>query len=174
MRHTASLAIAALLVAAPVAGQTVWEIEAGGGYSVVDVGGVAEADGAFANDWSQSGYRLSGRALFNDRFGAEVGYQYLYWYRVRIPFGSQPINREYDVTALSAMALMRFGGEGAVVDLGAGFAMLDDPVGQLSVAVGWEIMDRLAIKLRADGLLASQPTLPVGLAFSYAIRPGSD
>ena len=162
----------AFTTAAPLSAQPIFEIEAGGGYTIVDVEAVGFAEGGFAEDWSQPSYRLAARALFNEgpgpRFGAEVGYQYLYWYQVRIPFGIQPIRREYDVTAVSAMGLLRLGGEAAVVDLGAGLAFLDDPVAVLSAAVGWEVADRVVVKLRADGMLAAEPTLPLGIAVSYA------
>lgn len=177
MKHAAALTVAALLLAAPAHAQIHFEVEAGGGYTLVDVAGVADADGAIAQEWSQPGYRFSGRALFGAgegmRFGAEVAHQYLYWYRVNIPFGSTPIRREYDVTATSAMGLVRIGSSGAaMLDLGAGVAFLDDPVAVASVAVGWEILPRLAVKLRADGFVASQPTVPIGLAFSYGFGPG--
>ena len=171
--RVAAVAMAlAFTVAAPVSAQPIFEIEAGGGYTIVDVEAVGFAEGGFAEDWSQPSYRLAARALFNQgpgpRFGAEVGYQYLYWYQVRIPFGIQPIRREYDVTAASAMGLLRLGGEAAVVDLGAGLAFLDDPVAVLSVAVGWEVADRVVVKLRADGMLAEEPTIPLGIAVGYA------
>jgi hypothetical protein len=60
------------------------------------------------------------------------------------------------------------------VDLGAGVAFLEDPVGVLSLAVGWKVADRVAVKLRADGVLAQEPTIPLGVAVSYALGPGGD
>lgn len=176
MKRAAALTVAALLLAAPAHGQMLFEVEAGGGYTLVDVEGIADADGAIAQEWSQPSYRVAARALWGSRegmrFGAEVAHQYLYWYRVNIPYGSTPIHREYDVTATSALGLLRIGsGGGAVVDVGAGFAFLDDPVFTASLAVGWEVVPRLAVKLRADGLMASEPTLPVGLALSYGFGP---
>jgi hypothetical protein len=176
VRRMAVAAVLAPAVAAPASAQTTLEVEAGGGYTIVDVEAVGFADGGFAEDWSQPTYRLALRALFGaasgPRFGAEVGYQYLYWYQVVIPYGIQPIRREYDVTATSAMGLLRLGGEAAVVDLGAGVAFLEDPVGVLSLALGWKVADRVAVKLRADGMLAQEPTIPVGVAVSYAFGPG--
>jgi hypothetical protein len=176
MTRAAVLTAVALLLAAPVYGQPIFEIEAGGGYTLVNVEGIAEADGAIAQEWEQPSYRFAARALFAGspglRFGAEVSYQHLYWYRVRIPFGSTPINREYDVTATSAMGLLRLGSSTTVLDLGAGVAFLEDPVGLVSFAVGWEVVNRVSVKLRADGLLASEPTVPVGFAVSYAFPAG--
>jgi hypothetical protein len=51
-------------------------------------------------------------------------------------------------------------------------AFLEDPVGVLSLALGWKVADRVAVKLRADGMLAQEPTIPVGVAVSYAFGPG--
>lgn len=171
MKRAAAITAAALLIAAPARAQVSFEVEAGGGYTVVDVSSVAFNDGATATDWNQPNYRLAARAIAGGsglRFGAEVSYQSLYWYSVRIPFGSTPIRREYDVTATTALALVRLGGNGPSVDLGAGVAFLEDPVGAVSLAIGVEVVDNLSVKLRADGLLASEPTVPVGLGFSYA------
>jgi len=163
------------VLAAPAAAQPLFEIELAGGFTFVDVEGVADADGAIAEDWNQPSFRGAARALFGSegglRYGAEVGYQSLYWYAVRIPFGSQPIHREYTVTAFSAMGLARLDVGSALVDLGAGLALLDDPAPLISVAVGWEVAERLSVKLRADGIVASQPTLPLGIGISYGFRP---
>ncbi len=52
-------------------------------------------------------------------------------------------------------------------------AFLDGAVPLLSAAVGFEVADRLAVKLRADGMIADQPTLPVGIGLSYAFQPGT-
>lgn len=168
MRRAAAFTLLALLVAAPAHAQLAFELEAGGGYTLVDVEGIAVADGAVAQDWSQPSYRFAGRMLFGGgsgpRFGVEVGHQHLYWYSVRIPYGNTPIYREYDVSATVGMALVRLGS----VDLGAGLAALDDPVPLASVAVGFEVVPRFRVKLRADGILADEPTIPVGLGFSYA------
>jgi hypothetical protein len=115
--------LAALLSAPPAHAQVSFEAEAGGGYTVVDVETIAFNDGANALDWSQPTYRIAGRVLL-DRpgfgFGAEIAHQHLYWYSVRIPFGSTPIHREYDVSGMSAMALARLGVGSAILDLGAG------------------------------------------------------
>ncbi len=175
MSRSLSLLLAGFLFAAPAAAQPLFEIELGGGFTFVDVEGVADADGAVAEDWNQPSFRGSARALFGAeggiRYGAELGYQSLYWYSVRIPFGSQPIRREYTVTAMSAMGLARLDAGSALVDLGAGLAFLDDPAPLLSVAVGWEVAERLSIKVRADGMIASQPTVPLGLGISYGFQP---
>lgn len=165
-------ALITALAAAPLAAQPSFEVEAGGGYTIVDVEAIGIAEGGFAEDWSQPSYRIAARAVFGRRsgarFGAEIGYQYLYWYQVRIPFGITPIRREYDVSAASVLGLLRLGSGPAVLDVGAGLAFLEDPVGALSLAVGWEVVDRLALKLRADGLFASEPTIPLGIGVSYS------
>jgi hypothetical protein len=140
---------------------------------MVDVESIAFNDGANALDWSQPTYRLAGRVMVERSgigFGAEVAHQHLYWYSVRIPFGSTPIYREYVVSGTTAMALARLGVGAAALDLGAGVAFLDEPVGAVSLAVGWSLVGDLSLKLRADGILASEPIIPIGVAFSYAFR----
>ncbi len=173
-RTIATMLATSLVLAAPLAAQPALELELAAGVTLVDVEGVAWEEGAIAEDWSQPSFRASGRALFGAddglRYGAELGYQSLYWYSVRIPFGSTPIRREYTVTAFSAMAIARKDLGSTVVDVGAGLALLDEPAPLISLALGWEIRDRLAIKIRADGMVASEPTLPVGLGFSYALQ----
>jgi len=173
-RTTATLLALSFVLAGPAAAQSALELELSAGFTLVDIEGVAFEDGAIAEDWSQPSFRASGRALFGPdsglRFGAELGYQSLYWYSVRIPFGSTPIRRDYSVTALSAMGIVRRAFGSTVMDAGAGLAFLDDPTPLVSVALGWEIMDRLAVKVRADGMMASEPTLPIGLGISYSLQ----
>lgn len=176
MRHKACLVLTILFSATPAFGQATYEIEAGRHYTLVDVPRVAEADGAIPNGEAHTGHRWSGRAVFGNesvRFGAEVSYLYLYWYRVRIPVGIQPLHRDYDVRSVSALGLVRFAGPDGGIDLGAGLGMLDAPVGQLSVTVGWSVGDQLAIRFRADALLSTSLTVPIGLSVSYSTPPRS-
>lgn len=173
MRTILSLC-ACLALAAPTAAQTQIELEAGGGYTLVDVEAVAEADGAIANEWEQPSYRISARAFFGPpgetRFGAELGYQHLYWYSVRIPYGVQPIRRDYAVSGASLLGLMRLGAGAPVVDLGAGLAFPDGAAPALSVGLGWEVAPNVAIKLRADGVIDEEPVVPLGVGVSYAFQ----
>ena len=160
-------------VATDASAQTHFEIEAGGGFTVVDVETVASNDGAIAQDWSQPSFRLAGRALFasdsNRRFGAEAAYQHLYWYQVRIPYGSTPITRDYSVSVMKVLGLFRYDMEsGTVLELGAGLAFGDTAAPATSVAFGFPVTPAVSIKVRADAVLYEQPTVPLGVGISYA------
>lgn len=168
----AAAVLALFFVAAPLPAQTTFEIEAVGGFTLVDVEAIAASDGEFAEDWRLPNFRVAARALFDAappvRFGVEVSRQYFYWYAVRVPFGGQPIRRSYDVSGTSVTGLVRLGSGTTTIDLGGGAAFLEQTVGVASIAVGWEVIDRLAVKLRADGLIAPEPTVPFGVGVSYA------
>ena len=86
-----------------------------------------------------------------------------------MPFGTTPFTRDYDVDAIFALGMLRLGGTGAELDVGAGVAFFDSPAVLLSLAAGVRVTERIALKARADGLLLSQPTLPIGFGISYAL-----
>ncbi|MEM7416907.1 MAG: hypothetical protein AAF389_15475 [Gemmatimonadota bacterium] len=167
-----------LLVTHRVAAQTVFEVEAAGGYTVVDVESVADLDGQIAQDWSQPAFRVAGRALFssdtNRRFGVEAAYQHLYWYQVRVPFGSQPLTYDYNVSVTKVLGLFRYAAEsGTALEVGAGFAIGDATALASSVAVGFPVSPSFAIKVRADAVLYDQPAVPVSVGVSYRFRSSS-
>ena len=76
------------------------------------------------------------------------------------------------MTATSVLGLLRLGGDPTILDLGGGLAFVEDAVPAIAIGVGWEVVQNLAIKLRADGVFDGEPTVPVGLAFSYAFDSG--
>ena len=170
-------AMAALLVCsgAPLTAQVKVELEAGGGYTIVDVEAVADLDGEIANDWGQGMYRFAARAFLatmgNVEVGVEGAYQYLYWYSVRVPYGPQPIYRTYDVNATTVAGVLRFKGASTTFDVDGGVAFLSDPVAMVGGSVGWSPVDKVTIRLRADGLLGHEVTVPVGLHLSYSLGP---
>jgi hypothetical protein len=170
--------LTSMLVAAPAWAQVTVELEAGAGYTVVDIETMAENDGEFARDWGQFMYRFAARAFFGEssglKVGAEAGYQYFYWYSVRVPYGDTPIYREYDHSGTTVLGVVRLEGGPALVDLGAGVALVDETRPMISASVGANVFAGLSVWGRVDATLTGQVAAPVGVAVSYALSPGGD
>ena len=167
-------ATAALLTLSPsLSAQLKVELEAGGGYTLVDVEAVADLDNEIATDWGQGMYRFAARVFFAEtsafEVGVEGGYQYLYWYDVRIPYGSTPIYRTYDVDAKTVAGVARFKGASVTLDVNGGVAFLGDPLLMTGASLGWSLTDKVAIRFRADALLGDEVTVPMGLHLSYSL-----
>ncbi|WP_420315923.1 hypothetical protein [Ekhidna sp.] len=101
------------------------DITLGAGYTAIDLDKVVEKDevsGTRLEDWDQANFGISAQYFFTSfgevQFGLEAMYQHLYWYRVIVPFGSTPIDREYTITAGRISGIFRFGSENASFDLG--------------------------------------------------------
>jgi len=165
-----------MLVATPARAQVSVELEAGAGYTVIDIEALAEGYGEFAHDWNQFMYRFAARAFFGPpsglRIGAEAGYQYFYWYSVLVPYGDYPIYREYDQEGTTVLGVVRLKSGRALVDLGAGVALLDETRPMISASVGANVFAGLSVWARADAILTGQFAAPVGVAVSYALIPG--
>lgn len=170
------ISAAAACTAVPVRSQVRLELDAGLGYSIVDVEAVAESDGAVAQDWNQFMYRAAVRAFFSEtssfQVGAELGYQYFYWYQVRIPYGDFPITRAYDHSGETALGVLRLTQSRTVIDFAGGLAFVGDTRPMVSVAVGREVIPNLLVRVRADALLTGQFTAPLGVSVSYALNAG--
>ncbi len=106
--------------------QLKFEVNANAGGTIVDIEKLVEIDeneNTIATDWGQFSSGLSAQLFYtsigNISMGTELGYQYLFWYSVRIPYGSSPIYREYDVSVFKIAQVFRFGGEKSFnLDLG--------------------------------------------------------
>ncbi|MDH5398117.1 MAG: hypothetical protein OEX02_08230 [Cyclobacteriaceae bacterium] len=102
------------------------EFTAGAGATAVNLDLLVELDevtGSYVTDWGVANYGLSGQMFIASKgnlgFGVELMYQYLYWYSVRIPYGTQPISREYSVGAIKITPILRIGTDKAFnVDVG--------------------------------------------------------
>ena len=168
--------LGSMLVATPARAQVTVELEAGAGYTVIDIEALAEGYGEFAQDWDQFMYRFAARAFFGEssglRIGAEAGYQYFYWYSVRVPYGDYPIYREYSQEGTTVLGMVRLESGRALVDLGAGVALVDETRPMISASVGANVFAGLSVWARADATLTGQLAAPVGVAVSYALSPG--
>lgn len=170
------VAAAAVCTATPARSQVRLELDAEAGYTVVDIETLAEDDGEIAQDWNQFMYRLAARVILGEvsgvTVGAELGFQYLYWYQVRVPYGDFPFSREYDQSGTTALGLIRVTSGRTVLDAGAGLAMLGKTRPMVSAAVGTEIFPDVSVRVRADALLTGALTVPLGVSVSYAFSLG--
>jgi hypothetical protein len=170
--------LGSLFVVSPALSQVQIDLEAGAGYTFVDIETMADNDGEIAQDWDQFMYRFAARAFFGEssgvKVGAEVGYQYFYWYQVRVPYGDFPFNRAYDHSGTTALGMVRLSNGRTLVDLGAGVALVDETRPMISASLGADVYRGLSVWVRADATLTGQLAAPVGVAVSYALSPGGD
>ncbi|MEQ8360274.1 MAG: hypothetical protein RH860_12350 [Cytophagales bacterium] len=132
------------------------------GGTFVDIDGIIEEDeiqGTFATDWNTFNYGFGGQFVFasvsNIGFGTEIMYQYLYWYSVSVPFGSQRIYRVYDVSCTRITPFIRIGSNSMFsLDLGPELNFVDEMTlgflisGNLYIPLSEKVA--IPIKLRAD------------------------
>lgn len=91
------------------------EITLGGGATIVDIEDLVDKDevtGTTAEDWGQFSFGISGQVFYTSigkiRIGTELMYQNLYWYEVQIPYGTQALYREYDISVFKLSQIFRF------------------------------------------------------------------
>ncbi len=131
------------------------------GATAVDLDALVEEDenpGTSVEEWSTENIGFSGQFIFGHSekigFGAELMYQHLYWYSVRVPYGSSNIYREYSVSTLRLTPMVRVG--------------LDKPL-CLDVGLSFNFMDPLRIGIMFSGNyyipLNEQIDLPLKLRF---------
>ncbi|MEQ8416252.1 MAG: hypothetical protein RIB71_17360 [Imperialibacter sp.] len=172
MKNYAVLLFATILSFSCMA-QNTFEVSAAAGYTAVDLDALVEKDevsGSYVTDWNQLsagiGVQYFYAASENIGYGAELMYHHLYWYSVRIPFGTQVIYRDYSVTAFRITPIVRFGINSAVsIDIGPELNFSDGLEVGLMLAGGYNISlsDRLTVplKLRLDIMNSTVITLPV-------------
>jgi hypothetical protein len=132
-------------------------IQAGAGYTAIDLPTALDWNEDYFDDWSQVFIPIKVQATFaqfgSARVGGEVGYSRLYYYYVRVP--PTPTIYEKDVWVFNVSGL-------AVLDVSAYFV--------LQAAAGVYIFDNgTTFGLRGAGLLR----LPVGGAV-FTIGPGAE
>jgi len=82
------------------------------GYTLVDFEKALDYSDEYLEDWGEIylGAALRGFLHLSSRLqiGAEVTWQQLYYAYYRLPYGPSPVYREFNVTAVSLMALSRY------------------------------------------------------------------
>ena len=151
------------------------EVTVGIGYSALDVEGIVEIDeikNTEATDWGQFSGGVSGQFILpltgNIGIGLELMYQHLFWYSVRVPYGSYDIYREYSINTFKFTPLVRFGTTGAMsFDLGPEFNLLYGLKFGALASAGYSISinDKLEIpiKLRIELIDYLKPIFPISL-----------
>ena len=110
------------------------EITLGGGATIVDIEDLVDKDevtGTTAEDWGQVSFGISGQVFYTSigkiRIGTELMYQNLYWYEVEIPYGTQTLYRDYDISAFKLAQIFRYEiDESFCVDVGPEINFNDD------------------------------------------------
>lgn len=158
------------------------EFTVGAGATVIDIESLVEKDevtGTFATDWRTLNFGISGQYFFaskgNFSFGAELMYQYLYWYSVSVPYSSQTIYREYSVSAIKITPLFRYGVNSAFTfDIGPEFNFMDGLNLGLLMSANYYIpvSDKIDIplKVRLDIISSIVMTLPISLNAGIRIK----
>lgn len=157
------------------------EVTIGAGYTAIDLDSLVEKDeneGSSLTDWDQFSYGVSGQYYFYSlgsiQLGAELMFLHMYWYSVKVPYGSQPIYRDYSVNRFSIAPIVRFNiGKHSSIDLGP-VAQFSDSLDMGFFASFNYFLDifntvEIPIKLRVDirdGLVTSVPlTLSTGIQY---------
>ncbi|MEM9675536.1 MAG: hypothetical protein ACFB15_13475 [Cyclobacteriaceae bacterium] len=165
-------------MACPIDLSAQWKAQVMGslGYSIVDL---EEWAGREPMDWNEtlSGFNLRGSYAIYDNVevGLEYGYNYLFWYQIRLPFGEQTITRIRDVDATYLMAVSRFGlSERFFVEAGLGsYFFAEFSSFAFMTAVGYTI--DLGEKFSIPVMLRSDFTSDVtGLALNAGLRYNLD
>lgn len=102
-------------------------------------------------------------------------YHYLYWYSVRIPYGIQPIYREYSVSAYKITPILRYGVNSALsFDVGPEFIVMGglNPGVLLSANYSIPISEKIDIplKVRFDVMKNIVIALPVSVNAGIRIK----
>lgn len=151
------------------------EVTIGAGYTFIDLDTLVENDeneGAILRDWDQLNYGISIQYFYfhsgSIHIGTELLYQQLYWYQVKIPYGSQPIIREYNVAGISGSVPVRVDlGNNLSVDVGPMITFLNLPNFGLFSSINYlvplsnDIL--IPVKLRMDIRNGLEPYLPISI-----------
>jgi hypothetical protein len=114
----------------------------GGGFTAVNFEKASGYSDDYLEDWGQGHFKatLYGLAKLAPKFkaGIEVGYNDLYWWYYRIPYGPSPVYRSAEWSTLSLLGIFHKDvGRLFFIQAGAGFHFFDgDPAFALSAAIG--------------------------------------
>jgi hypothetical protein len=176
------LTLLILLMSTIIYSQNSVEFTGGVGYTVIDIDKLVAEDenaGSEATDWENLTYGFSGQFIFastgNIGFGAELMYQYLYWYSVKIPYGYYPIHRSYSVDVTRVTAFLRIGVKSPFTfDVGPEFNFFNElefgllTSGNFYIPVSHEI--DIPLKARLDILFRKVIVLPISFNAGIRIR----
>jgi hypothetical protein len=145
-------------------------VQGGAGFTIVDLAKASGYDEPILTNWGTFHYKFNLQALYKVgmiELGLEVGYNDLYWYYLRIPYGDQTIYRENYVHTVNIYGLLQHTMPNAIfLQAGAGIHIFDDgsTLGLMGAA-GYDIRltDKLSIPLflRLDVIFGDGTPIPI-------------
>jgi len=147
----------------------------GGGFTFVNFEKASGYDDDYLRDWGEGHFRIGAQVLFpiTERMmmGGEVGYNDLYWYDYRVPYGDSPVYRYAEWSTTSLLGVTRYTVRNLVLlHGGAGLHFFDgSPAFALSAGVG--IQPRWK-KLTFPVLLRIEPIFGDGTPTPLALQAG--
>lgn len=114
----------------------------GGGFTAVNFENASGYSDEYLEDWGQGHFKATLYALVplasKFKAGIEIGYNDLYWWYYRIPYGPSPVYRSAEWSTLSVLAVMEKDLPGIFfTQAGAGVHFFDgDPALSLTAAFG--------------------------------------
>ena len=177
------LLIGIILMAKTMNSQSI-EVAAAYGHTAIDIESLVDQDeipNTVATDWGLTNYGFGLQYVFpsksNMNLGLELMYQYLYWYSVKVPYGVQPIYRDYEVAATRITPFLRFGAENPLnLDLGLEFNSIDDLAMGVMASGNYYIPlsdnFNLGLKVRLDliNYTVFTPAVSFNFGFKYDIE----
>jgi hypothetical protein len=142
------------------------------GLTIVDLAKASGYDEPILTDWGTFHYKFNVQALYKIgliELGFEVGYNDLYWYYLRIPYGTQTIYRENYISTMNIYGLLQHTTPSAIfLQAGAGIHIFDEgsALGFMgTVGYDFRLSERLSLPifLRLDLILGDGTPIPISL-----------
>lgn len=147
-------------------------IQGSAGFTVVNMTEASGYDEPILTDSGTFHYKFNLQATYKIgliELGLEVGYNNLYWYSLRIPYGTQTIYRENHVSTINIYGLLQHTRPNAIfLQAGAGIHIFDEgtTLGFMStVGYDFRLSEKLSIPLfiRIDLILGDGTPIPLSL-----------
>jgi hypothetical protein len=155
----------------------------GGGHTAVNFEEASGYSDEYLEDWGQGHFKATLHALVplasKLKAGIEIGYNDLYWWYYRIPYGPSPVYRSAEWSTLSLLGVMEKDLPGIFFTrAGAGIHFFDgDPALSISAALGIKPRIRnfgIPVCLRIDPVFGAGVPIAIalcaGLEFSSRAR----
>jgi hypothetical protein len=152
------------------------------GYTIVNFADALGYSDEYMEDWDQFHYSAALRGFLGSsksiQFGAEAAWQRLYYAYYIVPYGPSPVYREFNVTSVSIMALVRYSPEMKFFATGgAGIHIFNNGVapalcieGGYMLKVGEKL--RIPVSVRINPIFGDGLPIPIsaGVGIAYLLR----
>jgi hypothetical protein len=158
------------------------QVSAYPGYTVVNFEKALGYSDEYMDDWDQFCYSFTLKSfLASDNrinFGAEIGWQRLYYAYYRVPYGDSPVYREFNVSTFSIMGLARYSpNQKFFFVAGAGIHIFNDGLAPAimiepgyNISIGENLKIPLSIRLNPIFGDGTPITVSLGIGVNYRIR----